>query len=329
MDARAAAACEWGISQLEGSHWSVEAIGSDASSRRYFRLRGSNQTFIVMDAPPNSPEISPFIDVQQRLSSASLHVPTILACEPGEGWMLLTDLGQQTFLEALQDAPSFALLDKALSALETMQTQVATQGLEVYDAAKLQREMDLFVDWFLAQHWSVTPTAAELDRWHALCAELIDVATSQTQVFCHRDFMPRNLMVSQPNPGIIDFQDACIGPVTYDLVSLYLDAFISWPRDQVDEAFERHRHRLLTQGVSVPDSANEWLMWCDAMSVQRHLKVIGIFARIAYRDHKPHYLADTPRFFDYLSDTLGRLPRLSPLAELIHAWRQRATPERA
>ncbi|MDR9389207.1 MAG: phosphotransferase [Wenzhouxiangella sp.] len=327
MDTRAQAACDWARSKLDSRPWSIETIGSDASQRRYFRLASAQRSVIVMDAPAKSPDIPPFIDIQQRLSDAELNVPDILASDPSRGLMLLTDLGRQTFLDALKDPDATLCLDDALNALCDMQTRVHTDGLDAYDAARLQQELDLFVDWFLAHHWQVTPTDVELKQWRVVCAELIALAQAQCQVFCHRDFMPRNLMVSEPNPGIIDFQDALLGPITYDLVSLYMDAFISWPRGDVDAAFETHRRHLLARGVAVPDSADQWRLWCDAMSIQRHLKVIGIFARIAYRDHKPHYLADTPRFFGYLDSTLPRLPNLSALQDLIDGWQQRATPK--
>ena len=327
MDTRAEAACDWAQSRLEPGPWSIDTIGSDASPRRYFRLTSAHRSVIVMDAPAKSPDIPPFIDIQQRLSNAKLHVPDILATDPNEGLMLLTDLGRHTYLDALKDPAARLCLDGALHALCDMQTRVHTDGLDAYDAARLQQELDLFVDWFLAHHWLVTPTGVELEQWRSVCAELIALAQAQCQVFCHRDFMPRNLMVSEPNPGIIDFQDALLGPITYDLVSLYMDAFISWPRGDVDAAFETHRRHLIARDVAVPDSADEWRLWCDAMSIQRHLKVIGIFARIAYRDHKPHYLADTPRFFGYLGSTLPRLPQLSALQDLIDGWQRRATPK--
>ena len=324
MDARAVAACDWAQSQLSSGPWSVEAIGSDASPRRYFRLTSAHRSVIVMDAPPESEDFPPFIDIQRRLAAAGLTVPQIMACAPDRGLMLLSDLGRQTFLDVLEDNNPTPLLDDALQALCVMQTQVDTDGLARYDAHSLQRELDLFIDWFLTQHWQVTPTAQELVQWQAMCSQLIEYAGAQTQVFCHRDFMPRNLMVCEPNPGIIDFQDALIGPITYDLISLYMDAFISWPREQVDAAFEQHRLNAKTRGLVIPESSDEWRMLCDAMAVQRHLKVLGIFARIAHRDHKPHYLADAPRFFDYLDATLPRLPTLARLQLLIQDWRQRA-----
>lgn len=320
---RTAAAKAWAFETLQSEDWAIEPIGSDASARCYYRLVGPAQTWILMDAPPSLEPIDAFIDVQARLADAQLNVPRIEAYDRVNGFMLLSDLGRLPYLEALDSDRASGLMAAAEAALLTMQTKVSTAQLRPYDAAKLLSELDLFTDWFLKHHWRVEPTAQELDQWDTLCSVLIRSALDQAQVFCHRDYMPRNLMVSDPNPGILDFQDAVVGPVAYDLISLYMDAFFSWPRADVDHRLEAYRQSGLAAGLPLPDTPEAWLHICDLMSVQRHLKVIGIFARIAYRDGKPKYLEDTPRFFAYLAHTSARQPELFLLDELLMAWKAR------
>jgi len=330
-------ACDWALDVLGGQTSGIEAIGSDASRRRYFRLfpetdqagwgaDGLSPSLIVMDAPPEQEPLGPFIDIQQRLAQIELHVPTILHIEKTQGWMVLSDLGHTSYLDRLDpnnvgDAEN--LFEDAHQALLVMQSQASTQSLSTYDASALLAEMSLFTDWFLTHHWGVEPTDEEWDRWDLTCALVIRWALDQPGVFCHRDFMPRNLMVSQPNPGLLDFQDAVIGPVTYDPISLYMDAFISWPRSYVDQSLERYRQQAKAQGIDVPDQADLWRKMCDFMSIQRHLKVIGIFARIAYRDGKPRYLKDVGRFFNYIAETAHRNPELHDLVDLIKNWESR------
>ena len=323
MDERAACAQAWAFTTLNDSSWAVETIGSDASARRYFRLIKPNQSVILMDSPPATEPIAPFMDVQERLKAAGIHVPEILAAKPTEGFLLLSDMGHTAYLESLRGSNPDSLFDDAEKALVTIQTQASTAGMSHYEPAKLLSELNLFIDWFLTHHWRVEPSADELDDWDELCACLVRWALDQPQTFCHRDFMPRNLMVSQPNPGVLDFQDAVIGPISYDPISLYLDAFISWPRDYVDARLEQYRQHALREGLEVPNNQAVWLQTCDLMSTQRHLKVIGIFARIAYRDGKPRYLSDVDRFFNYLGQTIHRRPELQRLAHLLEAWADR------
>lgn len=327
-------ACDWAFQVLECAAGPIETIGSDASQRRYFRLlpcpdespsdhQGLTRSLIVMDAPPDLEPLDSFIDIQKRLAHANLHVPDILHVNQDKGWMVLSDLGSVSYLDQLTQRNADDLFEDAHQALLTMQSLAPTQGLASYDAPRLLAEINLFVDWFLTHHWGVEPTDEEWAQWDLVCALIIRWALDQPKVFCHRDFMPRNLMVSQPNPGVLDFQDAVLGPVTYDPISLYLDAFISWPRSYVDESLERYRQQAKALGLDVPDQADLWRRMCDFMSAQRHLKVIGIFARIAYRDGKPHYLKDVGRFFDYLTETCARNPELAVLTDLIKAWQNR------
>jgi len=321
-DVRRAAAEAWAAGQLGWPDWNSSAISSDASFRRYFRLQHGHQSQVVMDAPPEREPIDAFIDVARRLA-AVVHVPDILAADRPQGFVLLEDLGSQPFHQVLDQDNADELMGAALTALIDVQTGADSEGLPTYDAALLMRELDLFIDWFLRRHWEVEPSEEELDRWDLISATLIRWALDQPRCFCHRDFMPRNLMLSEPNPGIIDFQDAVIGPVSYDPVCLFRDAFLSWPPGRVDGWLEDYRRKARAAGLAVPESSELWRRTCDLMGAQRHLKVIGIFARIRYRDGKAHYLEDAPRFFTYLDQAIARNPELSDLGSLIDEWRAR------
>lgn len=323
MDERAKTAQAWAFDGLGDTQWRIETIGSDASARRYFRLSQDEQSFILMDAPPLTEPVNDFLDIQARLSNLSVHVPKVIASDCRQGFVLLSDLGRISYLDALTERTAERLFDDAQSSLLIIQKQANTKGLGHYKPSKLREELDLFIHWFLAHHWQITPTEDEQARWGRLCDQLIEWAVDQPQVFCHRDYMPRNLMVSEPNPGILDFQDAVFGPISYDPISLYMDAFISWPRDFVDAQLETYRQRAVMAGLPVPKDPQSWLRMCDLMSTQRHLKVIGIFARIAYRDHKPRYLGDVDRFFAYIKQTRARRSELSVLSELLSVWEAR------
>lgn len=315
--------------------WASEVLGwtnpdwapasSDASFRRYFRVRKDGESRVVMDAPPEREALAPFIDIAGRLAEAGLHVPAVEAFDAKRGYILLGDLGSTPYHHVLDGENADALFDDAIEALIRMQRTTRVDGLPDYDAALLLGELSLFPDWFLADHWRVEPTDAELDEWELVCMTLIRWALDQPQVFVHRDFMPRNLMRATPNPGILDFQDAVRGPIAYDPVCLFRDAFLSWPAEQVDEWLEDYRVRALSAGLPVPASAELWRRTCDFIGVHRHLKVLGIFARIRYRDGKPHYLEDAPRFFSYLDHAVARNAELTGLGRLLAQWKSRRT----
>ncbi len=324
-DSRRHDAERWAAAHLNWTDWQSTAISSDASFRRYFRLQHHGQTAVVMDAPPEREPVTAFLNVAARLKGL-VHVPDVLAADADGGFVLLEDLGQTPFHHVLKADNAEDLFGDAVTALLRIQTEAPSNGLPGYDPALLMRELALFPDWFLARHWQVEPTDAEFDGWDHVCATLIRWALDQPQVFCHRDYMPRNLMVVEPNPGIIDFQDAVIGPVSYDPVCLYRDAFLSWPDEDVDHWLESYRQQGLAAGLPLTESAELWRRTCDLMGVHRHLKVIGIFARIRYRDGKPKYLEDAPRFFRYLDVALSRNPELAELGRLLAAWRARSRP---
>lgn len=331
MDERATLAMAWAREQLQWPEASAQVVAADASFRRYFRLTAPDQagdsnitSRIIMDAPPEHESLAQFMNIGERLARAGLNVPAVHHFDLDQGFAVLDDLGSQPWHHVLNADNADRLFDQAIDALITMQRDTDTDGMAPYDAPRLLAEINLFVEWFLAKHWRVEPSDDEVEQWDLLCATLLRWAIDQPQCFCHRDFMPRNLMISDPNPAIIDFQDALVGPMAYDPICLFRDAFLSWPPQQVDGWLEAYRQRALSAGLPVPDSAELWRRSCDLMSAQRHLKVIGIFARIAYRDGKPQYLSDVPRFFNYLSEAAARNPELRPLMELITAWRQRA-----
>lgn len=323
FDARRKLAQRWAARALGWAGLESEAVSSDASFRRYFRLRQGDASCIVMDAPPAREETRPFVEIAARLRETGVHVPEVLAHDPGRGLVLLEDLGSRPYHHVLDDRNADELFGDALDALLRLQSLADTAGLPEYDPALLKRELDLFPDWFVSRHWQVEPTDGELDGWDLICATLVRWALDQPQVFCHRDYMPRNLMVAKPNPGIIDFQDAVRGPISYDPVCLFRDAFLSWPSERVDGWLEAYRRKARDAGLPVPEDPELWQRTCDFMGAQRHLKVIGIFARIRYRDGKPKYLEDVPRFFAYLDQAIIRNPELAELQRLIESWRRR------
>ncbi|MBD1552103.1 aminoglycoside phosphotransferase family protein [Pseudomonas typographi] len=290
---------------------------SDASFRRYFRWEGAGQSFIIMDAPPPQENCRAFVAIAQLLGGAGVHVPCIHAQDLENGFLLLSDLGRQTYLEVLDENNAGALFEVAIEALLVYQQLPMEAPLPTYDAALLRRELELFPQWYVGQHLGKVFDADQQAAWERVCAVLIDSALAQPTVLVHRDFMPRNLMLSQPNPGVLDFQDAVYGPVTYDITCLFKDAFLSWPEPRVRQWLEGYWHKARERGIPVQAQLGDFLRASDLMGVQRHLKVIGIFARICHRDGKPRYVADVPRFLDYIRAVLARRPELAELSWLL------------
>ncbi|RRW42941.1 aminoglycoside phosphotransferase family protein [Stutzerimonas stutzeri] len=307
------ARCGWG----EVPTAELTAASSDASFRRYFRWQGGERSLIVMDAPPPQEDCRPFVKVAQMLDEAGVHVPQVLAADLQRGFLLLTDLGRQTYLDVINAGNADQLFDDAIEALLKFQLQPVAQAMPAYDEALLRRELQLFPEWYVQRHLGHAFSEAQQGAWERICRLLIDSALAQPRVLVHRDYMPRNLMISEPNPGVLDFQDAVLGPVSYDITSLFKDAFLSWPEPQVRAWLEVYWGRARAAGVALPESFEEFLRASDLMGVQRHLKVIGIFARICHRDGKPRYLADVPRFFAYIEAVLARRPELGELRQLI------------
>ena len=300
----------------------IAPASSDASFRRYFRVWYDDQTRIVMDAPPEKEDCRPFVAIAQAMHGLQLHVPEVLAGDLDRGLLLLTDLGTRQYLAELDKCNVPRLYSDALDALARLQVggDPGSALLPPYDSALLHREMELFRDWFLSQLLGLSLREDEhhvLDHTFALLA---DNALEQPRVWVHRDYHSRNLMVTDAaNPGVLDFQDAVVGAVTYDLVSLLRDCYIAWPRAQVESWVLAHRARLRALGMSGLDDADLFLRWFDLMGVQRHLKAIGIFARLNLRDGKPGYLRDIPRTLGYVLEVAGRYPELAGLHGLLLA----------
>lgn len=296
---------------------SLIPASSDASFRRYFRWQAADRSLIVMDAPPPQENCRPFVEVAALLAEAGIHVPEVLAEDLERGFLLLGDLGRQTYLDVIDEDNADGLFADAIQALLAFQALPVSAQLPRYDEALLRRELQLFPEWYVQRHLGYSFSPAQQQLWERSCRLLIDAALAQPSVLVHRDYMPRNLMISDPNPGVLDFQDAVIGPVTYDITSLFKDAFLSWPEERVQGWLQGYWQAARAAGIPVQDSFAEFQCASDLMGLQRHLKVIGIFARICHRDGKPRYLADVPRFFAYVDGVLARRPELAELAQLL------------
>lgn len=314
-DTRQRALEEW-VSQWLGRPVEGEPVSGDASFRRYFRFRDGGRSFIAMDAPPPE-DCTAFVKVARLFGEAGVHVPEILEQDLGRGFLLLSDLGSRTWLDVLDESNAAEYFPDAMDALIRIQQASRPGVLPEYDAALLRRELELFPQWYLAHHLNMEPDGAMQSALDRVFNLLVEHALGQNRVWVHRDYMPRNLMEIQPNPGVIDFQDAVLGPVSYDPVCLFRDAFVSWPEERVEAWLTEYWHRARAAGVPVPDECSAFLRDCDLMGAQRHLKVIGIFARIHYRDGKPGYLEDVPRFFSYLRGAIARHPELAPLGDVL------------
>ncbi len=312
LDARRAALEAWLAHALGAQPIRVEPASADASFRRYFRVWHAQGTSIAMDAPPGHEDVGPYVRVAALMDAAGVHVPRVLAKDVAQGFLLLTDLGDRQYLDALRQGEDEArLYDDAIRSLVRLQARAVSAGLPPYDAGHLRREMDLFHAWFLTRHLGLEPSPGERKLIEATFAFLIASALRQPAVVVHRDYHSRNLMVcKERNPGILDFQDAVIGPVTYDLVSLLKDCYVTWPRDRVEVWVDLYRRLAAESGVAVDPDRVAFLRDFDLMGLQRHVKVLGIFARLWYRDGKPGYLRDLPRVLDYVIGAAEREPML-------------------
>ncbi|MEB2649768.1 phosphotransferase [Pseudomonas siliginis] len=303
----------------------LTAASSDASFRRYFRWEGDGRSFVVMDAPPPQENCKPFVDIAFLLAKSGINVPKIYAEDLERGFLLLNDLGNKTYLDVIDGENADALFHDALQALLAFQQLPMVAPLPSYDVALLRRELELFPEWYVKHELGVEFDAAQQQQWQHISELLIESALAQPKVLVHRDYMPRNLMLSEPNPGVLDFQDAVYGPVTYDVTCLFKDAFLSWPEERVRGWLESYWQQASALDIPVQADFEEFLRASDLMGVQRHLKVIGIFARICHRDGKPRYLADVPRFFTYIEAVIARRPELAELQALFSSLRAGAT----
>lgn len=323
-DPRSALAQRWALDRLGLAEAVFAPASADASFRRYFRVEDGARSWIVMDAPPERENLAPFIEVAGLMQAAGLHVPRILAEDRAQGLLLLDDLGRRTYLQAIGPDNADALMGDAIDALVRWQKASRPGVLPPYDEALLQRELDLFPEWYVGRELGRELDDTQRGWLRETERRLLDSALAQPRVWVHRDYMPRNLMLADPNPGILDFQDAVEGPITYDLASLMRDAFLSWPSERIDVWIRLYWERARAAGLPVGDDAAAFRRATDWMGLQRHLKVIGIFARICHRDGKPHYLADVPRFIGYVRDVGARYAEMSPLLRLFDALGLRA-----
>lgn len=308
-----------------GQDFSLAPASNDASFRRYFRVSFADgrQPLIVMDAPPDKEDCRPFVHVAGLFGAAGVHVPKLLAQDLQQGFLLLSDLGHSTYLTALTDARDTKTADRlyrdAIASLVAIQRGSRAGVLPEYDRALLERELMLFPDWYVARQLGATLNTAQTATLRAGFEALLANNLAQPRVFVHRDYHSRNLMVSAPNPGILDFQDAVHGPISYDLVSLLRDAYIAWEEAQVLEWCVRYWEAARDAHLPVTADFGEFYRDFEWMGAQRQLKVLGIFARLAYRDGKEGYLNDQPLVMSYLRRTCQRYRELGPLLHLLDA----------
>ena len=318
MDERFRALGAWLAAALDNAPMRIETASADASFRRYFRIfLEDGRTLVAMDAPPEREDSRPFVHVAALLRGAGLNAPEVLRHDFALGFLLVTDLGTLPYIRALNAGNAKALFGDATSALVKWQSSSREGELPAYDEALLRRELALFPEWYLGRHLGFRLTPAQAESLEAIFRAVLARNLAEPRVFVHRDFMPRNLMVSDPNPGILDFQDAVHGPISYDVACLLRDAFISWDEEVVLDGTIRYWEKAKRASLPVPaDFATFWrdVEW---MGLQRHLKVLGIFARLHYRDGKAGYLEDTPRFLGYVRHAVSRYDELAPLGRLL------------
>ena len=316
---RAAVRLAWVRQALDDETLTLASASADASFRSYWRTHHDGRSWIVMDSPPAQEDPRPWLEIGTRLSTAGLHVPAVKACDLEQGFLLIEDLGSQLYLPALNDDTVDALYGDAMDALLRMQRDADTTGLPPYDHAFLQRELEIMPEWFLRRHLGYTPECEEWDVLESAFTVLLHNALEQPRSFVHRDYHSRNLLVTaRNNPGIIDFQGALHGPITYDLASLLRDCYIVWDRARVVGWVESYRQRLqAAQLIDVNVGPQRFRRWFDLIGLQRHIKVLGIFCRLGYRDGKLGYLDDLPRVYDYVIEVAGAYPELADFVALL------------
>ncbi len=333
MDTRLQSLQAWLASELRGEPFSLAPASEDASFRRYFRATlATGATYVVMDAPPDKEDCGKFARIAGMLRHAGVSAPELHAADYARGFLLLSDLGRETYLQVLLsgqagEAEIEGLYADALDALIKWQLASTAGALPPYDDALLRRELGLFPDWYVSRHLGRTLADSQRSTLERINALLVDSALAQPSVYVHRDYMPRNLMRCEPNPGVLDFQDAVLGPITYDLASLMRDAFISWEEPRVLDWCIRYWEKARRAHLPVRGDFSEFYRELEWMGLQRHMKVLGIFARIRYRDGKPRYLEDAPRFLAYARAVAGRYPALAPLLKLLDELHDRYDAE--
>jgi hypothetical protein len=317
MDDRFRALDAWLRARLSGAPFRVERASTDASFRRYFRVFLDDRTLIAMDAPPEREDSHRFVKVAGLLHEAGLHAPVILEADFAQGFLLVTDLGTVSYLQALQESDPRPLFADAATALVHWQASSKPGVLPEYDEALLRRELALFPDWYVSRHLGIKLSDSQREALEGVFRTIVARNLAEPRVFVHRDFMPRNLMLANPNPGILDFQDAVHGPISYDIACLYRDAFLSWDEPTVLDGTIRYWEMARASKLPVPPDFADFWRDVEWMGLQRHLKVLGIFARLAHRDGKSGYVEDTPRFIGYVRHAVSRYDELAPLGRLL------------
>ncbi|MEQ1589143.1 MAG: phosphotransferase [Gallionella sp.] len=311
-------ATEWLKSQFPSDTFTLATASADASFRRYFRATfADGSTRIIMDAPPQHEDCKPFLHVAHLFEAAGTHVPHVYAQDLERGFLLLSDLGNTTYLQALNADSAPKLYGAATDALIKIQLASRDNELPPYDEALLRRELNLFPDWYIAKYLGVTLTEKQQSKLEEVFARIVANNLAQPKVYVHRDYHSRNLMLSEPNPGIIDFQDAVYGPITYDLASLFKDAYIKWDEELIMDWLIRYWEKARKAGLPVHADFGEFYRDYEMMGAQRHIKVLGIFARLCHRDSKDGYLKDMPLVMDYLRAACIRYIDLKPLQVLL------------
>lgn len=314
---RAAQRLQWAQHILEDPDFTLESASADASFRSYWRGTHAGSTYIVMDAPPDKEDTAPWLAMAKRLTDAGLNAPFVYGVDADNGFVLMSDLGTRLFLPELTEESVDGLYSQALDALLRMQTRVPSTDLPAYDEARLVAEMELMPTWFFQRHLGFNPECEQWDIIESAFRALVNNANRQTACFVHRDYHSRNLLISDSgDPGILDFQDAVHGPMTYDLVSILRDCYIAWPEARVQGWVEDYRQRAEAAGLRTGDAA-EFKRAFDLMGLQRHLKVLGIFCRLYYRDGKAGYLNDLPLVWQYTREVGRCYPETAGLIALI------------
>lgn len=320
-DDRSAARLAWARHATGLPSLDLEPASADASFRSYWRGYVDGQPVIVMDSPPEKENPAPWVEIGKRLHGAGLHTPTVMVADLEQGFLLIEDLGTRTFLPELNEGTVDALYGEALDALLRMQMHVDTSGLPAFDHAWQTMEMELMPSWLLEKHLGVSLACGDWDVIENAFSTIMRTIAEQPRAFMHRDYHSRNLLVTEErSPGVIDFQGAMSGPITYDLASLLRDAYIVWDNERVEGWVEAYRLRLLdARMLDETVDTDRFRRWFDLTGLQRHIKILGLFCRLCYRDGKPGYLADLSRVLRYVLDTARRHADTAPLADLIEA----------
>ncbi len=318
IEHREAARLSWARTALGDGNALLQRASVDAGFRSYWRTLGTGPSRILMDSPPAQDDVRPWLKMRDLLESGGVRVPQVLVCDVDSGFLLLEDLGGPTLAQVMTPDNADAWFDAAIDQLLHLQAIEPPADMGEFGEALLQRDAGLFEEWFLRRHLGIELDCDDTDRLELVQRRLMDNALSQARVLTHRDYMPRNLMPVLPGPAVLDFQDCVRGPVAYDAISLFKDAFLSWPLERVDGWLTHYHARARQAGLPVP-ALKSFLRDADWLGVQRHLKIMGIFSRLHYRDGKTKYLPDVPRFITYLDEVLPRYPELQALQELLES----------